>query len=1083
MADKVPDEAFARAANQMGAVKLVQIEAAKAVQAEKARQGAKVSLADVLIEQGLLTVGLRENIEEKAQAQQQGGLARLGPYKLLKKLGEGGMGAVYLADDTAMGRKVALKILPKKHAGDSEFLSRFRREARASGQLNHVNIVCAYSTGEEMGHHFIVMEYCEGEALDKLLKREQRLPWDKAVEVVMQVARGLKHAHEQGIIHRDIKPANIMLCQAQGDGPRVAKILDMGLSKQLGESEQSFQTASGAALGTPHYISPEQANGDKNIDGHTDIYSLGATFYHLVTGQTPFQAPTAMAIMMKHINEQLPNPQDIVEDLPDGVVHVIQKMMAKAPADRYANCKELLDDLELVIDGKMPSSHAIEHGRSSVAVARVARPKRPAGIAQAPSHAAGHPVGTRQQQPVAELRRTTGRDDVPLVEVPPSAPSRKALYIGAGVLGLGALILLLVLMMGGGGEKSETRSSKLEGNSKNETKKTGAAGQAGNGTKTTAQALEETRLKEAAAKLEVERKLEADKRKAEEAKLEEEKRKLAEGLRKLEEARLAVEAEAKNKAENATTKVEPTPVQPDTKVAQPDTKAGETPTAQTDARAAKAQQPFSAVLKETAPLLAQNKFADAIALLERKAKNPALADAAELLKQEKADVESVLELRKAAIEALRKQVGQQITLKKGGTAFKGKVVNEPKPDAVTLDMSGAQMTFNLMQLSLDDVDQYAPRSGNVGADLRQRGIMYLASGNVAKAKEYFTKPQTLNPESYLDRITAIELGEIEAAALKSWEKAEKLFTAKDMRGAKAAYEAFERDHGKTQTAAKQAAALKERYDAIEKVLGPAPTLTLDLGGGAKMEMVLIKAGEFMMGADNEGCNEEKPAHKVKISKPFYMGKFHVTVAQFRAFVDAMKFQTEAEKAGNKGWGFDGQWHGLSNVNWKQPNFQQEDTHPVCLVTWNDAQEFCKWAAKNTGRNVCLPTEAQWEYACRAGTTTRYNTGDKDSDLDKAAWFEGNSGHKTHPVGLKVPNAWGLYDMHGNLWQWCADRFQSDYYKDSPPADPPGPTVGGERVLRGGSWFDIPDYSRDARRHGGIPGHGRTNHGFRCALDF
>ncbi|MCY3020155.1 MAG: hypothetical protein NTW87_14150, partial [Planctomycetota bacterium] len=342
---------------------------------------------------------------------------------------------------------------------------------------------------------------------------------------------------------------------------------------------------------------------------------------------------------------------------------------------------------------------------------------------------------------------------------------------------------------------------------------------------------DEARLKGEAARLEEERcKLADDKRKAEEAKLEEEKRKLAEERRKLEEARLAAQDAAKKKTETPVTKVEPPPAQPDIKVAQPDTKAGETPAVQADARGTKAQQLFFTVLKETMPLLAQNNFSDTISLLERKAKDPALADAAELLKQEKADVEAVVELRRSAIVALQKQVGQQVSLKKGGAAFIGKVVNDPKPDVVTLDMGGAQMTFSSAMLSLEDVDQYAPRTGNVGADLRRRGIMYLAAGNAAKAKECFTKPQTSSPESYLDRITAIEMDEIEAVALKSWERAEKLFTAKDMKSAQTAYQAFERDHGKTQTAKARAATVRERYDAIEKILGPAPTLTLDLGG-------------------------------------------------------------------------------------------------------------------------------------------------------------------------------------------------------------------------------------------------------------
>jgi len=689
--------------------------------------------------------------------------------------------------------------------------------------------------------------------------------------------------------------------------------------------------------------------------------------------------------------------------------------------------------------------------------------------------------------------RRTAADEPELVPLD-APPNRKPLYIGAGVVGLALLVLIVALSLRGGGDKSGGQAVSIP--SIPSTAEAEAAAKL---------KADEARLKNDAARLE-------DKRKAEEAKLEEERQKLAEDRRKLEEARLTAEARKKSETEKqpGTGLVPPSadsarsgakPLSADSgtngtaqaaKVAQPDTKAGETPAVRSagvppasvdaDARANKAQQLFSAVLKETAPLLAQNKLSDAIALLERKANDPALADAAESLKQEKADVESVLELRKAAIEALRKQAGQQVTLRKGVTEFKGKVLNEPKPDVVTVDMGGAQMTFNAMQLSLEDVDQYAPKTGNAGADLRQRGIMYLAAGNVAKAKEYFTKPQTLSPETYLDRITANEVGETEAAALKAWERAEKLFAAKDMKGAKEAYEAFERDHGKTQTAGKQGPVMRERYDAIEKVLGPAPLLTLDLGGGVKMEMVLIKAGEFMMGSDDgEAC--EKPVHRVKISKPFYMGKYEVTVAQFRGFADATKYQSEAEKAGEAHTWKDGKWQNEKGTNWRTPGFSQEDNYPACVITWNDAKEFVKWAAKKTGRTVCLPTEAQWEYACRAGTTTKFNTGNKVSDLEKAAWFEGNADHRTHPVGQKKPNAWGLYDMHGNVWEWVQDYFNDEYYAESPPVDPKGPASGGARVLRGGSWFDYPDDCRAAPRNRHSPGDRSTNNGFRFVLDF
>jgi len=519
----ISDEAFARAVQQLGMARFDDLEAARAVVAENAQKGVVIPLAEVLIQQGVITARQRETVEQKVEAQQAGGLMQLGPYKLLKKLGEGGMGAVYLADDLNVGRKVAVKVLPKKHADDHEFLTRFRREAQATGKLNHVNIVGAYTVGEHMGHHYYAMEYCDGEPLDKVLKRERLIPWDTALGIVLQVARGLKHAHEHNIIHRDIKPANIFICRPpRSEGERgdlfaegfVAKILDLGLSKTMG-SDSSFYTQTGIALGTPHYISPEQAKGEKTIDGRTDIYSLGATLYHLVTGMTPFEGSTAAIIMMKHISEDLTNPQDINEDIPDGIVQIIMRMMAKDPNDRYANCKELLDDLELVLDGKMPSSQALDVGKSSVAVARIPRASRPPGrgtgvpARDAPRGTRGpvppvgtrrhEPVGTEQQEPVwhgqvplpARERHHTGSQQQTEAArgTPVAAKKMQTAMIAAGV---GAVMLLvgLVVFMGRGNqpdEKPETRNPKSETSTKPETERQPALS-ADSGTKTTAQA-------------------------------------------------------------------------------------------------------------------------------------------------------------------------------------------------------------------------------------------------------------------------------------------------------------------------------------------------------------------------------------------------------------------------------------------------------------------------------------------------------------------------------------------------------------------------------------------------------------------
>lgn len=292
------------------------------------------------------------------------GSNQLGPYKLLRKIGEGGMGTVYLAEDTGTSRQVALKVLSSKLATDAESIMRFRREVKAASKFNHINIVASVGFGEERGHLFYAMEYCEGEPMDQRLKRLGKIPWLEAFEIVMQVTRGLEHAHDQGFIHRDIKPDNIVVTP---EG--VAKILDLGLAKSIMHSNQSFYTDSGITLGTAHYISPEQARGDRKLDGRTDIYSLGATLYHMLTGTPPFHESTGVAILVCHVDEQLSDPRQIQSDIPARVVQVLQKMMAKTPEDRYCD-GGLLVDLELVLAGKEPMSHPLSAPLSTIALGR-----------------------------------------------------------------------------------------------------------------------------------------------------------------------------------------------------------------------------------------------------------------------------------------------------------------------------------------------------------------------------------------------------------------------------------------------------------------------------------------------------------------------------------------------------------------------------------------------------------------------------------------------------------------------------------------------------------------------------------------
>jgi WD40 repeat protein/formylglycine-generating enzyme required for sulfatase activity len=250
-----------------------------------------------------------------------------------------------------------------------------------------------------------------------------------------------------------------------------------------------------------------------------------------------------------------------------------------------------------------------------------------------------------------------------------------------------------------------------------------------------------------------------------------------------------------------------------------------------------------------------------------------------------------------------------------------------------------------------------------------------------------------------------------------------------------------------------------------------------------MKLAPTPAGKFLMGSPNDEPGrkaDESPQREVHITRPFYMGVHHVTVGQFRAFVKATGYKTDAEKSGGalrlsaNGWITD------PKANWDNPFFEQTDEHPVVCVSWNDAKAFCDWLSAKEGKRYALPTEAQWEYACRAGSRTRYFFGNDDKDLAEYAWYSVNSGKKTHPVGQKKANAWGLHDMYGQVWQWTADWYAADFYQHGSGRDPAGPASGRFRVLRGSDWSN--DSCRSAQRRGEYePVHRFTFVGFRVIL--
>lgn len=276
-------------------------------------------------------------MKEKATKLQ--GLILDNRYKIISKIGVGGMADVFKGEDTLLGRPVAVKILHSNFAGDDDFVARFKREAQAAGKLSHPNIVSMYDVGFDQGYHYIVMEYIEGETLKEYITCHERISIDNAVKFTIAIAEGLEHAHAMGIVHCDIKPHNVLITK-QG---RI-KVTDFGIARAMNAGTTMMYTNS--IMGSAHYLSPEQASG-KPVNGSTDIYSLGAVLYEMLTGRVPYEGETPISVALKHVRERLIPPTRYNPSIPTLLEAAVIKALAKRPEDRFSNITEMIAALRM----------------------------------------------------------------------------------------------------------------------------------------------------------------------------------------------------------------------------------------------------------------------------------------------------------------------------------------------------------------------------------------------------------------------------------------------------------------------------------------------------------------------------------------------------------------------------------------------------------------------------------------------------------------------------------------------------------------------------------------------------------------
>ena len=328
-----------------------------------------------------------------------GDVKRLGKYRVERRLGIGGMGTVFLATDEQLNRPVALKVLPRERANNPTLKRRFKSEGQAAALLQHKNIVSVYEAGEENGYLYLALEYVDGIDVLEWVRKRGRIPFKRTLDIIQQVAHALRHAYHKNIVHRDIKPSNLMIAR---DG--TVKLTDMGLARSIDETLDTSITRDGTTVGTVDYMPPEQAADSKAADIRSDIYALGCTWYHMLTGQPPFPEGGVTNKLTAHAKSQRPDPREFNDQVPEAIVAILHRMMAKKKADRYQNPEELLEDLEsdavsrganpsglfaLLTEDEQPSSSiSVDDQGSSLYEAYISD----VGIENAETPPSGHPT-------------------------------------------------------------------------------------------------------------------------------------------------------------------------------------------------------------------------------------------------------------------------------------------------------------------------------------------------------------------------------------------------------------------------------------------------------------------------------------------------------------------------------------------------------------------------------------------------------------------------------------------------------------------------------------------------------------------
>jgi serine/threonine protein kinase/formylglycine-generating enzyme required for sulfatase activity len=1009
----------------------------------------------------------------------------MGSYFVLDKLGQGGMGMVLKAEHRMMKRLVAIKVLSPAVTGTKELQQRFRREVEAAARLTHPNIVAAFDAGEVDGSPFLVMEYVPGDDLQAIVKREGPLGVDQAIHCIVQAAKGLEFAHTHGVIHRDIKPANLLL-----DTSGTVKILDMGLARIEANDirTQSELTGTGAVMGTVDYMAPEQAVSTKHADLRSDLYSLGISLWYLLTARSAYEGDSMMARLLAHRDQPIPSLRAVRDDVSESLDAVFRKSVAKNANDRYQSASAFMADLEACRTGASVKAMTVaevstgndefhdflknlENPTQAVTGIKPDSAYTPTLITSEPSL-----TTTREIRPNTSARRTSVPERRKREALsPPQKPPSSRMLLGGGA---GALLLLLAVVFFLRTPYGTLRVEILDPEVELAIK----------GTEITLRAadIEPVSLKTGEKKLIITR-----------GDLSFETETFV--LKKEAETRVKVELIGDQLVVNGDGRILAEKSIPQSRVT----------SSTTGGNADSSKSPSSDISSQMPKPLWPESVTDLPAGFVPLFNGMDLAGwKGEVGDPQKRSLMTPAELAFKQIKA-DERMRSHWRVENGVLTFDGKGDNL----CTIQDYSDFELYLEWNITPGGDSGVYLRGSPQVqiwDSAVKQNGNG-VGSGGLYNNTKHSAQP-LLNADKPIGEWNAMfirMIGDKVTVSLNGQPVVDNVVYENFVEPDKPIYASgpielqkfgsplqFRNvlirrinssvnpngvvDSPPPAIAPFDAAQARAHQEAWAKRYGVPVEYTNSIG----MKFRLIPPGEFMMGSPQAEIDvllkmlpesdsyaracfvSEGPQHKAILTKPFYLAVNEVTQEQYE------KVQGRNPSFFSK--------NGVDKELAERVAKLDTARHPVEGVIWTDAAEFIQ----KLGNGYRLPTEAEWEFACRAGSTSRYSHRVPEDGLSGVAWWAENSGNRTHPVGELQASPFGLHDMRGGVWEWVSDAFDlGDFASLGPPpgVDPQDAAFNDRRVIRGGSWSNPAILCRSASRVGAITTHRVFDVGIRVAL--